>query len=102
MREYVTFFIGAVIFFIVGVWAVYLDILFQDVFTDNETTGRGFWTTISLSAIAIAVILLVHYLIVEPKNGTEASGQFINIHAHKSKALKIEGDVDIGDVLITR
>lgn len=89
MREYVTFFSGAVIFFTVGVWTAYLDILFQDEFTDNETAGRGFWTTVALTAIAVAVLLLVHYLFIEEKDGTEAKKQFINIHAHESRAIEL-------------
>jgi len=105
MREYVTFFQGAVIFFIVGVWTAYLDILFQDIFTDNDTAGRGFWTTISLTAIAVGVILLVHYLFVDVENaGTEAKKQFINIHAHKTKAIETGGGdvIGIGELVLGR
>ena len=92
MEVYATFFQGAVIFFIVGVWTSYLDILFQDEFTDNKRAGRGFWTTISLTAIAVAAILLVHYFFVNVKNGgTKASKQFINIHPHETRDIEMGG-----------
>nr|QBK92255.1 MAG: hypothetical protein LCPAC304_06020 [Pithovirus LCPAC304] len=90
MREYITFTIGAIIFFSIGTIFAFLDTLFQDEFTDNESAGRGFWTTLSLITISVAAIILIHYLFVNSKNGgTEAKSQFINIHAHETKALDL-------------
>ena len=87
MRQYVAFLIGAIIFFAVGTIFAYLDILFQDIYTDNENDGRGFWITVSLIVISIAAIIIIHYLFA--KGGTSAKSQFINVHAHETSALRL-------------
>ena len=90
MSQYATFLQGGIIFFTVGIWVAYLDSLFQDEFTDNDSAGRGFWTTVSLTAIAVAVLLLVHYLVIDGKGrGTSARKQFLNIHAHETRAIEL-------------
>ncbi len=101
MREVVTFVLGAIVFFIVGVWFAFLDELFQDLFTDNENTGRGFWITIALTAFAAAAIAIIYYVFIEnSEDGTEAKQQFINIHSHPTRELNLPslGRIDIGSI----
>jgi len=101
MREIVTFVLGAIIFFIVGVWFAFLDELFQDVFTDNENAGRGFWITIALTAFAAIAIIIIYYIFVANRdNGTEAKQQFINIQSHPTRELNLPSleKVDIGSI----
>lgn len=85
MLMYVNFFQGAVIFFIVGVWTSYLDVLFQDEFTDNDNNKRGFWTTVALTVIAISVLIFVHYTLVAPQlHKNNKQKQFLNIPQDES------------------
>jgi len=105
MREIVTFVLGAIIFFITGVWFAFLDELFQDLFTDNENAGRGFWVTVALTAFAVAAIAIIYYAFVanEDDGGTEAKKQFINIHSHPTRELNLPSleKVDIGSIELT-
>ena len=103
MREIVTFLLGAIVFFIVGVWFAFLDELFQDIFTDNGNVGRGFWITIALTAFAAAAIIIIYYVFVKNKSdggSTEAKKQFINIHAHPTRELNLPSleSVEIGSL----
>ena len=105
MREIITFVLGAIIFFITGVWFAFLDELFQDLFTDNENAGRGFWVTVALTAFAVGAIIIIYYVFVannKKDGGTEAKKQFINIHAHPTKEIHLPSleSVDIGTVEI--
>jgi len=101
MREVVTFVLGAIVFFITGVWFAFLDELLQDLFTDNENAGRGFWITVALTAFAVALIAIIYYGFIEGvEDGTEAKKQFINIHSHRSRELNMPSleKVDIDSV----
>jgi len=104
MKEIVTFILGAIIFFIVGVWFAFLDELYQDVFTDNENAGRGFWVTIALTSFAAIFIIIIYNLFVDTaSNGTEAKKQFINIHSHPTRKINLPSleKVDIGRLNFT-
>lgn len=102
MREVVTFVLGAIIFFITGAWFAFLDELFQDIFTDNKNSGRGFWVTLALTVFAFAALAILYYIFVEngEGKGTEAKNQFINIHSHPKREVNLPSleKVDIGSI----
>jgi len=96
MKEIITFVLGAIIFFSVGTIFAFLDELFQAEFgvgDAEQRVGRGFWVTVALVTIAIALILLVYYLFVDKEDGTTAEKQFINIHSHRTKDTEPSSDV---------
>jgi H+/Cl- antiporter ClcA len=105
MVPYLSFVVGAIIFFTVGVIFTYFDELYQEYF--NETSqdndaGRGFYVALSLVVLAITALILIHYLFVLPKEEEEKiepSGQFINVGGHKKQ--KVSEEALTGDLIST-
>jgi len=105
MVPYLSFVIGAIIFFTVGVIFTYFDELYQEYFTESDTeddSGRGFYVAFSLVVLAITTLILIHYLFVVPMEEEEKikpSGQFLNVSGHKKQ--KVSEEALTGDLIST-